>query len=227
MNMNQPNIKIRQTEFLEDLPAAEAEQLSRLSELRKYKDKDMVFEKGDKLPGLFVVSKGGLKIFRAAGEDRIQIVDIVKPGQCIGEAMVFSNSNAVTNAEAWGDTECWVIPSDALRQIVQQNPIVSKAMLKHLAGKILHMVPLVETLSLRNVPERVAQLILDYLAKTPGKKIVEFQERQEELAQHIGVSREAFNRALRFLDQEKGLIRSTFPVVRITDVQKLKRYSKG
>lgn len=77
------------------------------------------------------------------------------------------------------------------------------------------------------MPERVAQLILDYHSRTnSGRMLVEFGETQEDLAQCIGASREAFSRALRLL-ADLSLIQSTFPVVRILDVQKLQRYAKG
>jgi len=109
--------------------------------------------------------------------------------------------------------------------MTHKNPILAEVILRHLAGKIQHLVPLVETISLRSVPERVAKLILDYHKKAPNKSFVEFNETQEQLAQYIGASREAFNRALRLLT-DLGFVNSSFPVVHISDVQKLKRYSK-
>jgi len=220
-------INLRKVKFLSELPLAEAEELAKMSELRTYTNGQSVFTQGKKLPGVFVISKGGMKIFRISAKDKMQVVDVLKPGQCIGEVQVFSDGIAATSAEARGDTECWVIPSLAVRQIIQRNPIVSEVLLRHLAKKILHLVPLVETLSLNSVPERVAQLILSHQVEARGaNNIIEFHETQEELAQYIGASREAFNRALRLLS-DLGCIQSTFPVVHILDLTKLQLYSKG
>lgn len=72
----------------------------------------------------------------------------------------------------------------------------------------------------------MAQLILDYHSRNAAKSLVEFHETQEDLAQCIGASREAFSRALRLL-ADLGLVQSTFPVVRILDLQKLQRYARG
>ena len=96
----------------------------------------------------------------------------------------------------------------------------------HFTAKVRHLVTLVETLSLHSVPERVAQLLLEAHESNPGRSLVEFQETQEDLAQCIGASREAFSRALRLLT-DLSLIQSTFPVVRILDLGKLQRYAKG
>jgi CRP-like cAMP-binding protein len=113
-----------------------------------------------------------------------------------------------------------------LRLMAGRNNAVSMCLIQHFAGKIRHLISLVETLSLHSVPERVAQLILEYQGRNPGRALVEFRETQEDLAQCIGASREAFSRALRLL-ADLGLIQSTFPVVRILDIQKLQRYARG
>jgi CRP/FNR family transcriptional regulator len=223
--MSHSNVNLSQIGFLENLPEAEGKQLSGLSGLHSYRDGDIVFSKGEKLQGVFVIAKGSLKIFQTAGKEKTQVLDLLMPGQCIGEAEVFSDSSAVSTAEACGDTKCWLIPGDALRRIIKESPIVSEAMLKHLSKKMLHLVPLVETLSLHNVPERVAKMVVDRLNKNPDRNFVEFHETQEELANYIGASREAFNRALRLLGN-LGIIQNTFPVVRVNDHEKLLGYSK-
>ncbi|MDR0498900.1 MAG: Crp/Fnr family transcriptional regulator, partial [Holophagales bacterium] len=186
--MNYPNANHGKRSFLSELPVAEAEELSGLSEIRNYSSGATIFSQGEKMPGVFVVSKGAFKIFRSVGQGKIQVLDILRPGQCIGEVQVFSDGVAVSNAEARGNTECWLIPPNVLRKMVYKNPIVSEVMLRHLAAKIKHLVPLVETISLRSVPERVAQLITERYDLMPDKDFVEFKERQEELAQYIGSS---------------------------------------
>jgi CRP-like cAMP-binding protein len=139
---------------------------------------------------------------------------------------VFDGGLAASGAEAHGETECWLIPALPLRLMSGRNNAVAMCLIQHFAGKIRHLISLVETLSLHSVPERVAQLILEYQGRNPGRALVEFRETQEDLAQCIGASREAFSRALRLL-ADLGLIQSTFPVVRILDILKLQRYARG
>ena len=224
--MDRPVLPVKKVKFLAELPLAESEDLIRRSEKRTYPNGAAVFAQGDKMPGVFVVSKGMFKVFRSIGKGKIQVLDLIKPGQCIGDVQVFSDGIAMSNAEARGHTDCWLIPATDLHQAVLRNPIVAEVMLRHLAGKLVHLIPLVETLSLHRVPERVAKLILAQLKDAPNKTLVEFRETQEELAQYVGSSREALNRALRLLC-DLGFIRSTFPVLHILDQQKLLRFSKG
>jgi CRP-like cAMP-binding protein len=224
--MGQAVINLRRVDYLAGLPQAEAEELASVSELRRYSDGATVFNQGEMIPGIFVVVQGSLKVFRTDGRGKIQVLDMLQPGTCVGEVQVFDGGPIASGAEAHGETECWLIPGPALKRMVQRNSAVGDVIIRHFAGKVRHLIQLVETLSLHSVPERVAQLVLDYQSRNPSRTLVEFQETQEDLAQCIGASREAFSRALRLL-ADLGLIQSTFPVVRILDVQKLQRYARG
>jgi CRP-like cAMP-binding protein len=224
--MGQAVVNLRRVDYLAGLPQAEAEELASVSELRRYADGAAVFNQGEMIPGIFVVVQGSLKVFRTDGRGKVQVLDMLQPGTCVGEVQVFDGGPIASGAEAHGDTECWLIPGPALKRMVHRNPAVAEVIIRHFAGKVRHLIQLVETLSLHSVPERVAQLVLDYQSRNPARTLVEFQETQEDLAQCIGASREAFSRALRLL-ADLGLIQSTFPVVRILDVQKLQRYARG
>lgn len=224
--MGQAVVNLRRVEFLAGLPHAEAEELASVSELRRYSDGAPVFNQGEAIPGIFVVVQGALKVYRTDGRGKVQVLDILQPGTCVGEVQVFDGGPAASGAEAHGEAECWLIPAVALKRMTSSNPAVAEVLIRHFAGKVRHLIQLVETLSLHSVPERVAQLILDYQSRNPSRTLVEFQETQEDLAQCIGASREAFSRALRLL-ADLSLIQSTFPVVRILDVPKLQRYARG
>ena len=224
--MPQAVLNLRRIEFLAGLPMNAAEELASISELRRFTDGARIYTQGDLVTGVYVVVKGGLKVFRTDGRGRVQVLQFLKVGDCVGEVAVFDGAPIASSAESHGETECWLIPAEPLRQIVHRNPEVAEMLIHHFTAKVRHLVTLVETLSLHSVPERVAQLLLEAHESNPVRSLVEFQETQEDLAQCIGASREAFSRALRLLT-DLGLIQSTFPVVRIMDLGKLQRYAKG
>ena len=113
-----------------------------------------------------------------------------------------------------------------MRELAHRTPAVAEVLIQHFAGKVRHLVELVDALSLHSVPERVAQLVIDAQERAPGRMVVEFEETQEDLAQVIGASREAFSRALRLLT-DLGLVQSTFPVVKVVDLARLRLFAKG
>lgn len=219
-------LNLRSIPFLSGLEPSLAGRLAEVSELRRYADGARVFQQGERIPGVFVVADGALKVFRSDGRGHIQVLDFIRPGQCVGEVQIFDSGPIASSAEAHGDSACWLIPAAALRQLAHQEAPLAEVLIQHFAGKVRHLVDLVDALSLHSVPERVAQLILESQERRPEKLVVEFEETQEDLAQCIGASREAFSRALRLLS-DLGLIHSTFPVVRIVDLAKLERYARG
>ena len=208
------------------LSAADARELIEVSELRRYRDGDLVFTQGEAMPGVLVVVQGALKVFQTGNHGKVQVIDFLQPGACAGVDEAFDGGMAASGAQALGETGCWLVLPGQLRRLAARNHAVALWLGQHLAGRLRHLIALVETLSLHSVPERVAQLILDYQGRDPGRGLVEFQETQEDSAQRIGASREAFSRGLRLL-ADLGLIRNIFPAVRILEPQKLQRYARG
>ena len=225
--MSQPApVNLQSLPFLSGLPQRLAAELTALSEPRRFEDGARVFQQGERIPGVFVVASGALKVFRSDGRGHVQVLDFIRPGQCVGEVQVFDSGPIASSAEAHGATACWLIPATPLRELAHRTPEVAEVLIQHFARKVRHLVELVDALSLHSVPERVAQVILDAQERHPERLVVEFEETQEDLAQCIGASREAFSRALRLLT-DLDLIHSTFPVVRIVEVAKLQRYARG
>jgi len=224
--MGQTVENLRRVSFLEGLTLEEAQELSAVCEVRRYADEDPVFVQGEQTPGIFVVLRGALKVFRTDGRGKMQVLDILRPGTFVGEVQAFDDGPIASGAQARGETDCLMIPAAALKRIALGNPVVVEVIVRHFATKVRGLISLVETLSLHSVPERVAQLILDHQQRNPNRTLVEFGQTQEDLAQCIGASREAFSRALRLLS-DLGLVQSTFPVVRIVDIPKLQRYARG
>ena len=224
--MSQAVMSLEDLGFVAGLPPAETGELLAVSELRSYRDAETVFTQGEAMPGMLVVVQGLLNVFQADGRGKFQLVDVLRPGDSAGMEEAFDKGAAASGGQARGHTKCWVVPPAQLRLLAARNPAVATWAGQHLAARVRHLISLVETLSMHTVPERVAQLILAYRERDPNRRLVEFRETQEDSAQRIGASREAFSRALRLL-ADLGLIKNMFPVVRILDVQKLHRFGGG
>jgi CRP-like cAMP-binding protein len=213
-------------ESLTGLPPSEADELARISEFKRYPAGSLIFKQGERIPGIFVVIRGSVKITRSSGRGKVQVLAILQPGTCVGEVQVFDGAPVASGAEAQGNTDCWLIPAEALRSLVRDNVVVREVILRHFAGKVRHLIALVGALGLHSVPERVAQLLLNHIQQSTDGSQVKFRETQEDLAQRVGAGREAFSRSLRLL-AGLGLIESAFPLIRILDPEKLQRYAQG
>ncbi len=224
--MRQAFVNLSPSHVPAGFPVPLADDLMALSEYRRYPDGAQAVAQGEPMPGVHVVARGALKVFRTDGRAKVQVIEILRAGGCLGEVEAMDGSPAYCGAEALGPTECWLIHPGTLKALAARDAQVANWLLQRSAERIRQLIFLVETLSLHTVPERIAHLILERQGPNPARGLVEFAETQEHASQSIGASREAFSRGLRTL-ADLRLIKNSFPVVRILDAQSLRRYAMG
>lgn len=197
-----------------------------LKEPRCFQAGQQVYAQGEQAQGIFLLVSGKLSVRRKCAQGRFQILQILLPGDSVGVIPVFDGEPTSCSVVAHTDATCWFVPARPLRQIAFQHPEVGEAIRRHLCAKFRNLVAILEGMSLHSVPERVAKLLLDQHRRNPGRSLLEFPEGEEDLAHYIACSRSTFSRALRQLDDE-GMIRNTFPVIRLVDLPRLEAFAKG
>ncbi len=211
-------------EFFRLLPASVLARIESLKEDRTFQDGEYIYRQGEEVRGVYQLVEGRWKTLRTDPRGQYQLLQFLGPGAAMGVIPVFARVPALYGLQSKGKTRCKLIPAKAFRDIVMQDPEGVGAVLAHFSHRVRMLVDMVEGLSLHSVPERVAALLVARNRMRPESHLVEFQEDQDELGHHLGCTRSAFNRALRLLS-DMGLIRTTFPVVRILDLPALERYA--
>ena len=99
------------------------------------------------------------------------------------------------------------------------NPALARHVVKDLAGRVMHLIRMVEDLSLRTVEARLARLLLE---QADGASVQRKRwATQVELAARLGTVPDVLNRALRKLS-ENGVIRVARHQFQILDMEALK-----
>src|SRR5512140_3780618 len=129
-------LNLHSISFLSGLPPSIAKELVLMSELRTFEDGQRVFQQGERIPGVFVVATGALKVFRTDGRGHIQVLDFIRPGSCVGEIQVFDKGPIASSAEARGETSCWLSPAEPLHRIAHTTPEVAGVLIQHFAQKV-------------------------------------------------------------------------------------------
>ncbi|HJU83016.1 MAG TPA: Crp/Fnr family transcriptional regulator [Holophagaceae bacterium] len=211
-------------EFFKLLPASLLARLEGLKEERNFQDGEFIYRQGDDVRGVYQLVEGRWKTLRTDPRGQYQLLQFLGPGSAMGVIPVFARVPAIYGLQSKGRTRCRLIPAQAFREVVMTDPEGVGAVLNHFSHRVRQLVDMVEGLSLHSVPERVAALLVARNRMRPDSHLVEFQEDQDELGHHLGCTRSAFNRALRLLS-DMGLIKTTFPVVRIIDLPALERFA--
>ena len=183
---------------------------------RPYKKGQMIFSEGDEGTGFYAIISGRVKIFKLSLEGKEQILHMMGPGDIFGEVPVFTGQGYPAYAEAHAQSILLYFPRNAFIELVRQDPSLSLNMLAVLSWRLRKFAALIEDLSLKAVPGRLAAYLL-YLSKSsPGKDELTLDISKGQLASILGTIPETLSRILGKMSRQ-GLIKSAGSRMRILD----------
>ena len=191
---------------------------------------EILFLADDNAAGLYLVADGSIRAFRTGMDGREQIIHVERAVTTIAEPPVFDDGKYPSTAAAEEPSRVFFIPKQKLLAACIDHPELALAAARLLARRLRRCAELVESLSLREVGQRLAQLLLTQ-AKANGRNTadcVSFTQSltHNQLAARIGTVREVVTRVL-FRLQQQGLISVSGKKVLIPDVGALSDYAES
>jgi CRP/FNR family cyclic AMP-dependent transcriptional regulator len=177
---------------------------------RRYRRDEVLFLAGDGAQGLFVIVSGSVRAFRESLDGREQVIHVERAGATVAELPVFDDGPYPSTVAAEEDTTVLFIDKRDVRRLSIEHPEIALAALRVLAARLRRCAELVETLSLREVGQRLARFLLVEV-RTKGERTseglqVELTHTNQQIAARVGSVREVVSRALTRL-QNDGLVR--------------------
>lgn len=185
-----------------------------------------IFSEGDEGSGFYVILSGRVKIYKLSAEGREQILHIFGPGEMFGEVPVFSGQNFPANAEAMEKSRVFHIPRNAFIALIRKNPAIALHMLAVLSTRLRRFTMLIDDLSLKEVPGRLAAYILYLSGQKSGSPELELAITKSQLASLLGTVPETLSRILAKMTGQ-GLIKSEGSRIRIRDREGLEDLATG
>jgi CRP-like cAMP-binding protein len=183
----------------------------------------VLFRKDDPCRGLHVVVEGSVRVYRASRDGREQVLHTQGPGQALAEVPLFDQGPYPASARALEDSRVLFLPLQDFQWLYSHHPEIADAVIQELGRRLRRMVRLVEKISLRDVPARVAMTLLEYAeGRGAASDGVEFElhRTQDQLAAELATTRESIARALSRLRRE-GIIDQTAGRIRIISIARL------
>ncbi len=228
MKTRHPQIKIQA--FLANLPMfsdMSREELDRIAAATVpiYAEKGQsIVQCGDSCTGFHLVVYGQVKLGFTSPQGVEKVIDIVRPGQSFGEALLFLDKPYMVFAQALADSMLLHVARHAILDELERDPLFARRLLSGLARRVHGLVRDVEAYSLRSGQERVIGYLLADAADvsvngkpvevhlTPGKSVI---------ASRLNMTPEHFSRILHDLSSA-GLIEVSGRAVRIPDLERLR-----
>jgi CRP/FNR family transcriptional regulator len=219
---------LRQTALFRDLDESILDSLTRGSVEKRLARNEILFLAGDEAAGLYVVIEGSVRAFRTGADGREQVIHVEKAVTTIAEVPVFDNGVYPSTVAAEEESRVLFIAKEKVRAACLEHPQLALAAARLFASRLRNCAELVESLSLREVGQRLAQFLLDQAERTgkPSSGGVTFRQEltHNQLAARIGTVREVVSRVM-FRLQEQGLITAKGRAIAIPDREALETYA--
>ncbi|MEX0912254.1 MAG: Crp/Fnr family transcriptional regulator [Gemmatimonadota bacterium] len=189
----------------------------------------ILFRRGEPCQGLYIVVAGTVRVYRANLEGREQVLHTQGPGQALAEVPLFDGGPYPASARVIEAGRVLFLPADAFQWLYQNHPEIADATIRELGRRLRRMVKLVEKISLRDVPARVAMTLLEFAeqqAEVRAGAVFHLPRTQEQLAAELATTRESVSRALREL-REEGVITQRGQRIELLDPSRLEEYTSG
>jgi CRP/FNR family transcriptional regulator, dissimilatory nitrate respiration regulator len=186
----------------------------------------IIFLEGEEGTGFYVLVAGKVKVYKLALDGKEQILHIFGPGEPFAEVPVFAGQRFPANAEALEESRLFFFPRVAFVELIRRHPSLALNMLAVMSRRLRQLASLVEDLSLKEVPARVAAYLLYQSDRREGASEFELDIPKGQLASLLGTIPETLSRMLAKLVKE-GLIQSSGPRVKILERGGLQELAAG
>lgn len=212
------------TQIFEGLPSEQLAAIAQLARHESYTKGEIIFHQGDEGNGFYVVRSGRIKVFKVGQSGKEQLLHIFGEGDHIAEVPAFDGKPFPASAEALELTELLFFPRQFFLSLLEQNPTLAVNMLKSFARHMRRFSHLVDNLSLREVPGRLATYLLRLSEQAEETDTVTLDLNKGQLAAMLGTIPETLSRVLYKLSHE-GAIAVDGNTIQLLDRDRLQQLS--
>jgi CRP-like cAMP-binding protein len=212
--------------LFEGLVRQQHDKLARIVRERSYKRGETIFSEGDEGTGFYVLISGKVKIFKLSSEGKEQILHVLGPGEPFGEAPVFAGKRFPAHAETLEESRLFFFPRAAFVDLIREDPSLALNMLAILSGRLRKFTVLVEDLSLKEVPGRLAAYLLYASEERDHTDELKLDIAKNQLASLLGTIPETLSRILTRMVRQ-GLIQLKGPRIVILDRRGLEELAQA
>lgn len=182
----------------------------------------VLFRRGDRVSGFYVVIFGQVKLAIYSPEGGEKVIELMGPGQSFGESVMFLDEPHALTGETLEDTKLVHICRAAVEAELRRDPAFARRVIAGLSQRLHQLVADVEGVTLHSGAERVIGYLLN--RDTAGREdaaVVTLRANKRVIASRLNLSQEHFSRVLHDLSAA-GLIQVRGRVIRILDLDRLR-----
>ncbi len=211
------------------LSAEEWTELRPSLHVRTFEEGSFLFFEGDPPVALYLILEGHIALVRHSPEGRDIVLDVMRPGNMVGELAVFEGVPYSASAKALDCVQVVAIPRDKFLYMLRRYPRMAIAVIYDLTRRVRHLSDLVQSLVIERVEQRLARILLR-LAKINGDYtdegvMIRLPLTRQDLADMAGTTVETAIRTLSRMRKE-GIVDTVHGRILIRDPERLSRIAE-
>lgn len=192
---------------------------------RPFRPGELIIGEEDPARAFYVVLSGKVKLYKSSAEGKEQTLYVLGPGEPFGLCTAFAVESFPVSAMALEEGSLLVIPGPVIEEIAGQEPSLLLSIIRVLSRRLKESMALVDSLSLMEIPQRLATYLLSLKPGAAGESVT-LPITHRELAKILGATPEALSRAIRKMTNE-GLLRAEGRGIHLLDRPALVRLAQG
>ncbi len=201
---------IKQSGIFAELSETEFERLSPYMREQHMPGKTELFHQDDPGDALYLILKGGVRIYRYSSTGREITLAVLREGQFFGEMSLLDGMPRSANAITIENTEFIVLKRNDFLNVLKTTPEIAIKILKDMSVRVREADAMIEDFALLNVYERLMKYINTRI-KEEGKRegyctVISGNIKRQDIANAIGSTRETVSRIFSSW-QKKGYIK--------------------
>jgi CRP/FNR family transcriptional regulator len=208
------------------LPEDQLDQLAQITIEQSCGRGEIIFSEGDEAKGFYVVIAGRIKIFKLSSDGKEQILHLFGHGEPFGEVPVFTGESFPAHAEAMEKSNVLYFPRSSFIELIKREPSLALNMLAVLSKRLRLFTHLIESLSLKEVPGRLAAYLLYLSNRKDDSAELNLDIPKGQLASLLGTIPETLSRILGRMTSQ-GIIEVEGRRIRLMDRQALEELAEG
>ncbi len=218
--------EISKASLFNGLPAEQIEELAQICLDQRYEKGRELFSEGSKATGFYLAVSGKFKIYKLSLEGKEQILHIFGGGEVFGEVPVFAGGSYPANAEAIEHSRALFFPRASFIELIGREPAIALNLLGILSQRLRRFTHLIEDLSLKEVPGRLAAYLTWMGERSGSSQTLELEITKAQLASLLGTIPETLSRILAKMAQQ-GIISVEGRTIRVLDRKALASLAAG
>lgn len=220
---------LKKFNLLKVLTPEEMEKMSQKVIESLVRKKQPIFLEGDSGESLYFLKRGRVKVTKTDESGKEFTLIMLEQGEIFGELGLFDSAPRETSAIALEDSLICTMQRRDFEELLKNKPALSLRLNKLIGFRLREIENRIEELLFRDVPSRLARLILRLLERhkqeTKHGLRIGIKLTQQELANLIGATREMTSSVLNQFKKE-GMINFESKYIYITNRKALEKIAK-